>query len=82
MAHEPGGLDPGLRRSGEARAQADIISAETFHGLVEVRAAAADGERSWLDGGFGKTGVSGGRGDWRADGLTQAALEWRPRRAH
>jgi hypothetical protein len=65
--------------AGEARAQADIISAETFHGLVEVRAAAADGERSWLDRGFGKAGVSGGRGDWRADGLAQAALEWRPR---
>jgi hypothetical protein len=66
--------------AGEARAQADILSRETFHGLVEVRVAAADGERSWLDGGFGKTGVSGGRDDWRADAeLTLAAIEWRPR---
>jgi hypothetical protein len=60
-----------------AQAQSDIVSPETLHGLVEVRAAAADGETSWLDGGFGKTSVSGG-GQARVQ-LTQAALEWRPR---
>jgi hypothetical protein len=65
---------------GEARAQADILSTDTLHGLVEARVAAVDGERSWLDRGFGKTGLSGGRNDWRADAdFTQAALEWRPR---
>ena len=46
-----------------------------------MRAAAADGETSWLDGGFGKTSVSGGGGGHaRGDvELSQAALEWRPR---
>jgi hypothetical protein len=58
-----------------AFAQADIVSPDTFHGLVEVRGATAGGERSWLDGGFGKTSVSGGGS---AD-LSQAVLEWRPK---
>ncbi|MGZ6016711.1 MAG: hypothetical protein ACXWKM_13290 [Phenylobacterium sp.] len=58
-----------------AFAQSDIVSPDTFHGLVEVRAGAADGERAWLDGGFGKTSVSGGGS---AD-LSQAVLEWRPK---
>ena len=48
--------------------------------MLEARISAADGERSWLDRGFGKTGVSGGANDWRAGAdLTQAAIEWRPR---
>ena len=68
-----------LAQAGPARAQSDVISPETFHGLIEARVTGADGERSWLDGGFGKTGVSGGHNGWRADAqLTQAALEWRP----
>ena len=53
---------------------AGVFSPDAFHGLAEVRAAAAGGEPSWLDGGFGKTSVSGG-GDVK---LTSAALEWRP----
>jgi len=61
--------------AGAARAQADIISPDTFHGLIEVHAGAAGGERSWLDGGFGKTAVSGGGS---AD-LSQAVLEWKPK---
>ncbi len=60
--------------AGPALADSDIFSAETFHGIAEVRAAAADGETSWLDGGFGKTSVSKG-GDLK---LTGAALEWKP----
>ena len=57
-----------------AFAQSEIFSPDTFHGIAEVRAAAADGETSWLDGGFGKTSVSKG-GDLK---LTGAALEWKP----
>jgi hypothetical protein len=60
--------------AGPAFAQSEIFSPDTLHGFAEVRAAAADGERSWLDGGFGKTSVSKG-GDLK---LTGAALEWKP----
>lgn len=63
--------------AGAARAQSDIVSPDTFHGLVEVRAAAANGERSWLHGGFGKTSVSGGGSGNLA--VSQAVLEWKPK---
>jgi len=64
--------------AGHARAQAapalsDIVGPQTFHGFAEVRAAAADGETSWREGGFGKTAASKGVS---LDG--QAALEWKP----
>src|SRR5262252_7026848 len=54
---------------------ADIFGPETFHGLVEARAAAADGETSWLKQGFGKTSVSG---DGPALAFEHADLEWKP----
>jgi hypothetical protein len=64
-----------------ACAQEAIFGRDTVHGLAEFRWAGAEGERSWLDGGFGKTGVpGGGDGGWRQDaGLSQAVVEWRPR---
>ncbi|MDP3854936.1 hypothetical protein [Phenylobacterium sp.] len=66
--------------AGPARAAPDLLSPETFSGLVELRLAAADGERSWLDGGFGKTGASGGGSDWAArPDLSQALIQWKPR---
>ena len=60
---------------GAARAQ--VLAPETLHGLVDLRLSAASGERGWLDGGFGKTQVSGGHG-LEAE-LAEASLEWRPR---
>jgi hypothetical protein len=62
-------------------AQAQLFAPETFHGLADLTLAAADGEASWLDGGFGKTAVSGARdGSWKLHPrLGQAAVEWRPR---
>jgi hypothetical protein len=64
--------------AGPAFAQSDlsdILGPDAFHGLAEARAAASSGgERSWLDGGFGKTSVSDG-GDVK---LTGAALQWKP----
>ena len=59
--------------AGSARAESDIFSPQAFHGLVEVRLAATNGEKSWIEGGYGKTGID-------RDGLqfTEAALEWRP----
>lgn len=57
-----------------------VFGREAVRGFVEARAAAADGERSWLDRGFGRTGLSGARdGGWRTDvALSQAVVEWRP----
>jgi hypothetical protein len=64
----------GLVASG-ARAQ-DIFTPATLHGLVELRAAAADGEQSWVKRGFGKTPFSG---DKAQANVSQAVLEWKPR---
>ncbi|WP_331505876.1 hypothetical protein [Phenylobacterium sp.] len=63
-----------------ARAQDGIFGRDTIHGLAEVRLAGAEGERSWIDGGFGKAAVpGGGEGGWRdSAGLSQAVVEWRP----
>jgi hypothetical protein len=62
-----------------ARAQ-DIFTRDTFHGLVELRAGAADGERSWVKQGFGKTAFSGDHGGWKARAdISQAVVEWKPR---
>ena len=62
--------------AGTAQAQSSIFGPETLHGFADLRLSAANGEASWLDGGFGKTSVSGG-----GDGLSLAgaALEWKPR---
>lgn len=63
-----------------ARAQEAIFGRETIHGLAEFNWAATHGERSWIQGGFGKSAVAGEGGDWRsAAGLNQAVIEWRPR---
>ena len=70
-----------LGASGAASAEPDLISPQTFSGLVDLRAAGADGERSWLDGGFGKLRFGGnGGGDFKGDAaLADAALVWHPR---
>src|SRR5580765_240017 len=61
-------------------AQAQIFGPETLHGIADLRVSAADGETSWLDGGFGKTAVSGdGDGVKVKPRLAEAALEWKPR---
>jgi hypothetical protein len=70
-----------LSFAGVARAQADILSPDTLHGLVDFRLSAADGEPSFSDGGYGKTRYGGdAQGDYRARlQVAEAALEWRPR---
>jgi hypothetical protein len=57
-----------------ARGQSTIFAPETLHGFADLRLTAIDGEKGWLDGGFGKTGA-------RRDGLdlAEAAVEWKPR---
>ena len=60
--------------AGQARAEPDLVSATTVSGLVDLRLAAAGGEKSWLDRGFGKTRF-GGDGAYARVG--EVALAWR-----
>jgi hypothetical protein len=59
--------------AGAAHAESDIFSPEVFHGLAEVGLVASDTENSWVNGGYGKTGI-----ERNGLQLNQAALEWRP----
>ncbi len=70
-----------LLLAGAARAEPEIFTRDTLHGEVDLRLAAADGEASFVDGGFGKTRFGGDAdGGWRGHAVVaQAALEWNPR---
>jgi hypothetical protein len=65
-----------------ALAQMDLLSPDAFDGVLDLRLAAATGEKSWTDYGYGKTRYSGPKG---GDGfkitpqLAEAALVWKPR---
>ena len=65
-----------------AQAESDfrLFSADTLQFTGDVRLAAADGERSWVDGGFGKLRSSGDRdGDFHLKPqLGNANLIWQP----
>jgi hypothetical protein len=64
-----------------AAAQVDLLSADTLHGVVDLRLAAADGEPSFTSFGFGKFRYGGGANgdiDPKAQ-IALAALEWTPR---
>jgi len=66
--------------AGPACAQSGLFAPDAFHGLADLRLSAADGEKGWLDGGFGKTQASGkGDGFKVKPRLAEAALEWKPR---
>jgi hypothetical protein len=63
-----------------ARAETDLLSRETLSGLVDLRLAAASGERTWTDYGYGKSRYSGADGELRVTPqLAEAALVWKPR---
>ena len=47
-----------------AAADADLFSDDQLRGFMDFRAGFSDGERSWLDEGFGKTRFCGNDGDW------------------
>jgi hypothetical protein len=61
--------------SGSAMAQTDLISPDTFSGLVDVRLVSAGSETSFVDGGFGKSRFGQGRDGAR---LAEVALAWNP----
>jgi hypothetical protein len=64
-----------------ARAEpSGLFSAESFSIVADVRAAAANGERSWTDGGFGKARFGGTDDeDWKLRPVaTEAQLVWEP----
>lgn len=65
-----------LMGAGTARAEADLFSRSTLSGLVDLRLAAADGEKSWVDGGVGKARFGDGHQGLR---LGEGALVWNPR---
>ena len=64
-----------------AWAQADLFSPDTVSGLVDLRVAAANGETSWTDGGYGKSRYSGNEdGTFKiTPQIAEAALVWQPR---
>jgi hypothetical protein len=63
----------------QARADVDLVSPETVSALVDLRVAVADGERSWVDGGFGKTRFGGDGGLEAHAAVAVAAVLWAPR---
>ena len=70
----------GLSAAGSVSAAPDLLLPDTFSGLVDMRAAVVDGDRSWLDGGFGKLRFGGdGDGAQGRLALADAALVWRPK---
>src|ERR1700733_4248607 len=64
-----------------ALAQVELVGPGTVNALVDLRAIAADGQPSFVDGGEGKTRWGGDApGGWRGQlNLAEAGLEWRPR---
>lgn len=58
---------------------ADLFSPQRFSGLADFRLGVANGEPSWLDGGFGKSrfGATNDGLDARAT-LAEASLVWKP----
>ena len=63
-----------------AHAEMDLFSRRAFAGVVDLRLATADGEKSFVDGGFGKLRYGGTRsGDWKVKAqVADVALIWRP----
>ncbi len=65
----------------EAPPATDILSANTLSLIADVRVVLADGHRSWIEGGFGKTRFDGtnDEGDMQLHSqLTELSLIWQP----
>jgi hypothetical protein len=69
-----------LTAAAPAWADADLFSRQTVSGLIDLRLAAADGEKSFTDGGYGKGRYSGAGDSYRiTPQVAEAALVWKPR---
>ncbi len=65
--------------AGAAKADPDLFSRQAFAGSLDLRAAGADGQTSWLQGGFGKTRFGGDDGGFKGHAaIADAALVWKP----
>jgi len=65
--------------AGPAWADGGFFSPSDVSGMVDLRLSTADGEHTWLDGGFGKTRVSGaGSGFLGHASIAGADLAWTP----
>src|ERR1700748_617452 len=63
----------------QASAQGDLLSPDTVHAFAQVQLTAANGEKSWIRNGEGKTAASGGGGDFAVrPSLTEADVVWQP----
>ena len=63
-----------------AASDLDLFSADTLSLTGDVRLSATSGEKSWVDGGFGKLATSGRGGDFRVSPqLGSINLVWQPR---
>ncbi|HZB69447.1 MAG TPA: hypothetical protein VE403_03690 [Sphingomicrobium sp.] len=63
-----------------AAADLDLFSAETLSLSGNVRLSATSGEESWVDGGYGKLGTSGGGDGFRfKPQIGEINLAWQPR---
>lgn len=67
--------------AGGASAEPDLVSRDTLGAFIDLRLAVADGDSSWVDGGFGKTRYGGDAGqNFKGHAsLADAALIWKPR---
>jgi hypothetical protein len=58
----------------------DLFGRDRFTGVLDLRLGAADGEATWLDGGYGKARIGGNDGALDLDGgVAEAGLIWSPR---
>ncbi len=69
----------GAGSAAQAQGEVDLFGRDTVSGLLDVRLQAADGESSFLRGGYGKTQASGGGANLAVRPvLDLGALAWRP----
>lgn len=61
-----------------AAALPEIAMPANLSAVLDLRLAGADGERSWLDGGFGKARPGGDDGGFEIEPLAAGTLVWRP----
>ncbi len=67
------------RRLPTPQSDLQLFTPDTFELTGDVRIVAVDGEKSWVDGGFGKLRSSGGQDDLRVGPqLGNVSLVWKP----